>query len=722
MAITITDAQYAGRYSSNKVRSRIVTSCSAASSTNNSVTLTLSAALQVYSSTAGTTIGGQGSSQDVYVYVDDIEQQVWLTGWSSYSTKCTSASTWYTAQTLTKSVTLTKGTSTQAVKLGNARSGARDTSTTINPDYSYVDFYITSYPSASNTLYTIPKKSYTIAYNANGGSGAPASQTKTHGTSITLSTATPTRDGYSFAGWNTKSDGSGTSYAAGATFTSNANTTLYAKWTAIVSTLTIGTVKAIRVADSASTTEADEGECAYVTVAYTAKGAAAATISLAATCKDDQNNSKTCTVSSSQSKSANTDKTGTFTVRASTLDIEKRYTFALTVSAAVTGQTTKTASKSVVLPMAFFTLDVLAGGHGMGIGKPATRETLDIGMPVYVDNIVQSYMDSARFTAKDTGDCSYSDNNVTSSHYPGFRALDALGRIVACFEGTLQTSGNTRSGFYVRNYTDTSSTQVGQKGMNIAMDKQGAATWSVDEPDSFRSAIGALSASGGTATGIYNLKSTNIDRDGSDPSSDTTGNSYIRFYDNDGEQIGVIDMARRTDGRQDIRIFSRNENSGTQVENYLQIRVAKDGTKSYSVGDAAAFRNAIGASSGVFPVSVGGSGQSGTTYTTTVSSIATAAANFSITSAVYAQWGKVATVNLTIKTTNAISSGDIANTTVATMVSGKRPRAAAPITTCSAGPVIVGYIAASGNVVISATGGSIAAGGSFEVCGTFVIA
>ena len=40
------------------------------------------------------------------------------------------------------------------------------------------------------------------------------------------------KTGYTFAGWNTAANGSGTSYAGGATFTmGSANVTLYAKWT-----------------------------------------------------------------------------------------------------------------------------------------------------------------------------------------------------------------------------------------------------------------------------------------------------------------------------------------------------------------------------------------------------------------------------------------------------------------------------------------------------------
>ena len=71
---------------------------------------------------------------------------------------------------------------------------------------------------------------YTISYNANGGSGAPGSQTKTHGTDLKLSSTKPTRSGYTFVNWNTKSDGSGKNYASGATYNTNANITLYAIW------------------------------------------------------------------------------------------------------------------------------------------------------------------------------------------------------------------------------------------------------------------------------------------------------------------------------------------------------------------------------------------------------------------------------------------------------------------------------------------------------------
>lgn len=71
---------------------------------------------------------------------------------------------------------------------------------------------------------------YTVAYNANGGTGAPDNQIKTHGISLTLSDKIPTRDGYVFKNWNIKQDGSGKKYLAGANYTADADATLYAQW------------------------------------------------------------------------------------------------------------------------------------------------------------------------------------------------------------------------------------------------------------------------------------------------------------------------------------------------------------------------------------------------------------------------------------------------------------------------------------------------------------
>ena len=71
---------------------------------------------------------------------------------------------------------------------------------------------------------------YTVSYDANGGSGAPAAQTKTKGTALTLSSTKPTRTGYDFLGWSTSSAATSATYSAGASYTNDASVTLYAVW------------------------------------------------------------------------------------------------------------------------------------------------------------------------------------------------------------------------------------------------------------------------------------------------------------------------------------------------------------------------------------------------------------------------------------------------------------------------------------------------------------
>ena len=72
--------------------------------------------------------------------------------------------------------------------------------------------------------------SFSVTYDANGGSGAPAAQTKTRGTALTLSSQKPVRSGYSFLGWATKRGASAASYQPGGQYTVEAPAVLYAVW------------------------------------------------------------------------------------------------------------------------------------------------------------------------------------------------------------------------------------------------------------------------------------------------------------------------------------------------------------------------------------------------------------------------------------------------------------------------------------------------------------
>lgn len=80
---------------------------------------------------------------------------------------------------------------------------------------------------------------WAVTYNGNGAtSGSNANQTKVRDTNLTLSNCGFARTGYTFTGWNTAANGSGTSYAAGATYTGNAALTLYAQWQIVTYAIT----------------------------------------------------------------------------------------------------------------------------------------------------------------------------------------------------------------------------------------------------------------------------------------------------------------------------------------------------------------------------------------------------------------------------------------------------------------------------------------------------
>lgn len=93
--------------------------------------------------------------------------------------------------------------------------------------------------SAVTKTLTASRKTYTISYNANGGTGAPSSQTKTYGITLTLSNTKPVKIGYPFLGWTINSNGTGTLYQPGGSFTTNANTTLYAKYSTTLTNYTV---------------------------------------------------------------------------------------------------------------------------------------------------------------------------------------------------------------------------------------------------------------------------------------------------------------------------------------------------------------------------------------------------------------------------------------------------------------------------------------------------
>ena len=134
------------------------------------------------------------------------------------------------AQVKTENVTLTLS-STKPTRSGYTFKGWSTSKTATSPTYYAGGSYTAN---ASATLYAVWEQNapttYTVSYNANGGSGAPSSQTKTHNVTLTLSSTKPTRSGYTFLGWSTSSTATSPTYYASGSYTANASVTLYAVW------------------------------------------------------------------------------------------------------------------------------------------------------------------------------------------------------------------------------------------------------------------------------------------------------------------------------------------------------------------------------------------------------------------------------------------------------------------------------------------------------------
>jgi uncharacterized repeat protein (TIGR02543 family) len=96
--------------------------------------------------------------------------------------------------------------------------------------------------SSQVTVNVLALPTYTVTYNGNGSDSGTVpidpSSPYTSGSSVTVlgNSGSLAKTGYTFNGWNTASDGSGTPYAPGSTFNITASTILYAQWTAITIT------------------------------------------------------------------------------------------------------------------------------------------------------------------------------------------------------------------------------------------------------------------------------------------------------------------------------------------------------------------------------------------------------------------------------------------------------------------------------------------------------
>jgi uncharacterized repeat protein (TIGR02543 family) len=214
---------------------------------------------------------------------------------------------------------------------------------------------------ATVTLYAIWKaNTYTVSYNANGGTGAPGNQTKTYGVALTLSSTIPTKNRYSFQGWGTSSSATTATYKAGGSYTKNSAATLYAVWRLAYIAPRIVNLSISRCDSNGA--ESDEGTNALISFDWACDNEVSS-ITIKWKLPSD------ATWAGSNVSATGTSGNVSHVVGSDSLSTELSYDIQVVVSdgngsSYVTGTVTSMR----------FAIDALAGGNGVAFGKTAELE------------------------------------------------------------------------------------------------------------------------------------------------------------------------------------------------------------------------------------------------------------------------------------------------------------------------------------------------------------
>lgn len=209
---------------------------------------------------------------------------------------------------------------------------------------------------------------YTVSYNANGGSGAPGSQTKTFGQALTLSGTKPTRPNYTFKGWSPNKSAVSAEYTAGGSYYTDSSVTLYAVWELAYWSPKINNISLARCNSDGTLNSYGtyvkvvfNWECCQIigsnpigsiTVGYATIGSTTFT---------------NTAVTASGNKG-----TSSVVIGDNKLSVDNQYNIQITIIDSKKG----TSASTYPLSAAAFTIDFKSGGKGVAIGKPADTDNL----------------------------------------------------------------------------------------------------------------------------------------------------------------------------------------------------------------------------------------------------------------------------------------------------------------------------------------------------------
>lgn len=243
---------------------------------------------------------------------------------------------------------------------------------------------------AALTLYAVWKaNTWTVKYDANGGTGAPGQQTKTYGVTLKLSTTKPTRTNYNFLGWGTSPDSTTVAYQAGADYTNNAAITLYAIWELAYIAPIISNLTADRC-NSSGTLE-DDGTYAKVSFNWEIDEANSGGLT-SIVIQWKQSSASTWNSTTVLAGGTSTSGTVNKVIGENALDTEFDYDVQITIT-----DKKGNAVFSVVVPAMWYIMDFLKGGDGIRIGGPANR----IGFRDQFNTVFSNGCANLNFTAED---------------------------------------------------------------------------------------------------------------------------------------------------------------------------------------------------------------------------------------------------------------------------------------------------------------------------------
>lgn len=224
--------------------------------------------------------------------------------------------------------------------------------------------------SATATVSLPAKPSWKVTYSANGGSGAPSSQTKWAGDTLTLSKTVPTRANHEFLGWATSASGAA-AYQPGGSYVADAALALYAVWRQTYSP-PAATLAAMRVESASATAESPTGGYVRASLAWSVDASAnASNAAKSVTCRHRVAGGSWESVTPS---GATTGKSGT-AVAAFPAATTSPHEVEFTVTDALGGS----AIRSATVGSAAIPLDVANQGRGVGVLAAAPSEGLRLG-------------------------------------------------------------------------------------------------------------------------------------------------------------------------------------------------------------------------------------------------------------------------------------------------------------------------------------------------------